>query len=96
MVLVEGALGAVGLTVAREPFDRGNAGTVGPVRQRRTALHRGAVEVDRAGATVPRVAADVRSCEPEIVPDRWTRRRRAGTSYSIASPFTSERDRAAG
>ncbi len=95
-MLVERTLERRQLSVTREPFDRGDARTVRLYRQQHAALHRGAVEVDRAGATVPRVAADVRSGEPEIVPNEMDEEAAGGNVVLDRLAVHVERDRAAG
>ena len=68
-MLVERTLERIQLALGGEPFDRVDARAVGLYRQQHAALDGLAVEVNRAGAAVPRVAAHVRAGQPEVVPD---------------------------
>src|SRR5215212_6240241 len=69
VLLPEGLLERVERAVARlHPLDRRQPGAVGLDGEHRAALHRLAVEVDRARAALAGVAADVRSRQLEILP----------------------------
>src|SRR5579875_588071 len=50
-----------------DPFDRRNARPVGLHGEHRTALHRNAVDEDRACAAARRVATDVRPGQPQVL-----------------------------
>ena len=56
-----------GELVAREALDGGHGRAVRLDGEHRAALHEHAVEQDAAGAAAPRVAADVRARQVEIV-----------------------------
>ena len=55
------------LLVAGQPLDRRHAGAVRLDGEDRAALHRNSVEMDGAGPTAARVAADVRPRQVEVV-----------------------------
>ena len=55
--------------LAGEALDGRDLGAVGLDREQHAALHRLAVEEDRAGAAVAGVAADVRARQVEVVAD---------------------------
>src|SRR5262245_3092140 len=67
--VAECLLERVELSVLREPFDRVDRGAVGLDREHHAALDRIAVVEDGAGAAIPRVAADVRAGQLEVVAD---------------------------
>src|SRR5919198_870865 len=58
------------LAARRETLDRRDLAVVGLDREQGARLHRAPVEVDRAGATEGRVAADLRPSEPEVVAEK--------------------------
>src|SRR5512144_1769283 len=67
VVLVERLLERGELAVPRETLDGGDAHTFRLDGQQHAALHGLAVQVHRAGTAVPRVAADMRPGEAEVV-----------------------------
>src|SRR3990172_3783648 len=67
MVRLERLLDRVEATALREPPDRRDRAPVGLDREHRAGLHRLPIQEDRAGATVTRVAAHVRTREPQVV-----------------------------
>ena len=77
VMLDERALERVHLAVACKPFDRGDLAAVGLMGEDRAALHSAPVEEDGARAALARVAADVRSRQPEAVAQRVDEKRAA-------------------
>src|ERR1051326_5910733 len=69
VLIPEGLLDRVELTVFGHAFDGREVAAVGLDREHRAALHGLAVDVDRAGAPLAGVAADVRSGQPDYVAD---------------------------
>src|SRR3954463_4104270 len=69
VVLPEGLLHGVQLSVLRDALDRGDRRPVGLDGEQRAGFDRAAVEVDRAGAALAGVAADLRAGQAEAVPD---------------------------
>src|SRR5262249_14059423 len=67
VVLDERALDRVQFAVAPEAFDGGDLTSLGLPGENRAALRRPAVDEDRAGPALARVAADVRACQAEPV-----------------------------
>ena len=67
MLLLEGGLHRVELAVLGQALDGGDLGAVGLDGEHGAALHRLAVDVDHAGATLTGVAAHVRAGEPQCV-----------------------------
>src|SRR5262249_14192829 len=67
VVLPEGLLHRVQLAVLGHALDGGDGGAVRLDGQHRAGLHRAAVEVDRAGPALARVAPDLRPGEAEPV-----------------------------
>ena len=53
--------------VLRESFNGGDFRALGLYREDVAGFDRAAVQVDRAGAALSRVAADVRACQAELV-----------------------------
>src|SRR5689334_20846169 len=66
MMLAEGRLHGMQLTVNRQPFNRCYGGAVRLHREHGTGLHRLAVDVYDTGATLAGIAADVRSRQSEM------------------------------
>src|SRR5882757_2358710 len=68
VVLMEGRLNRMQSAAAgREPFDRRDRRTVRHHGENRTGLDRLSIDIDGAGAALRSVAADMGSCEAEIV-----------------------------
>src|SRR5256886_16464475 len=67
VLVPEGLLDRVQLAIFGHALDRRQALALGLDGEHRAALHRLAVDVDRAGAALAGIAADVRACEPEVV-----------------------------
>jgi len=67
VLVPEGLLDRVQLAILGHALDRGQALALGLDGEHRAALHRLAVDVDRAGAALTCIAADVRPGEPEVV-----------------------------
>ncbi len=67
MLVPEGLLDRVQLAVFGHALDRLQVLALGLDGEHRAALHRLAVDQDRAGAALARVAADVRAGQPQVV-----------------------------
>ena len=67
VLLVEALLDRIELAVLLEPLDGHDLAAVGLHGEDRAGLDRDAVEQDRAGAAVRRVAADVRAGQPQVL-----------------------------
>src|SRR5215467_11060577 len=67
VLVPEGLLDGVQLAIFGHAFDGREVPAVRLDGEHRAALHRFAVDVDRAGAALARVAADVRACETDDV-----------------------------
>ena len=76
-MLDERALERVHLAVACKPFDRGDLSAVGLLGEDGAALHSAPFEKDGARAALARVAADVRSRQPEAIAQRVDEQRAA-------------------
>ncbi len=95
-MLVERTLERGQLALRGEPFDRRDARAVCLHRQQHAALDRLPVDVNRAGAAVPRVAAHVRAGQPEVVPDEVHEEPPRGEVVLDRLAVDLHRDRAAG
>ena len=70
VLLPEGLLQRMEPLCRGEALDRRDRAALGLDRKHRAGLHGLTVDVDRAGAALARVAADVRPGEVEVLPDQ--------------------------